>query len=189
MKMTLRKRQPKLKLVLALWICLGLVGCIDEKPTAEPMGPLAVYETDWPQSGASKGKTQGPIQFRYRLEEVEGGKFTLHAFARTSLRNVGPWSIELIGTDLPKLDSDTTVLQKSGQQSDGQSIHRQFSFKLDDLSQEWVSLRVAVTIGNQKVAKTFKVKLGPISTVVVETCEVGVTCERELKGATSVRPL
>jgi len=166
-----------------------LVGCSLEALKPEGMQPKAVFETDWPKTMNGKGKTQGPIQFRYRLEEFEGGKFTLHAFARTSLRNVGPWSIELSGTDLPKLDSDTTVLQKSGQQSDGQSIHRQFSFKLDDLSQEWVSLRVAVTIGNQKVAKTFKVKLGPISTVVVETCEVGVTCERELKGATSVRPL
>ena len=167
-----------------------LQGCGAEESSVQVSHvPLAIYETQWPSDKAGMSKTQGPIQFRYRLEEFEGGQFKLYGFARTSLRNVGSWNIELLGLDAQRLDSTAIEVQKTGSLEVGEIIQRQFSFKLTESSQKSVGLRVAAIIGEQMVTKTFKVKLGPILPVVVETCETTELCERILGGKTTVEGL
>lgn len=145
---------------------------------AESAVPVAVHETSW--NSATRGKTSGPIQYRYRLEEREGRAFALKVFARSGLGSLKGWKIDLVEDGL-KLGHRTPGLNKPIKSDSSSVITREFEFRSLDINLESVAVRVEVPIGVQLASKTFKVPLGPNESDVVETCEDRrSSCERAL---------
>ena len=73
-------------LLLLLWDIRRHLG-------AESAVPVAVHETSW--NSATRGKTSGPIQFRYRLKEREGRAFN-SKFLRVGLGTLQGWKMDLV---------------------------------------------------------------------------------------------
>jgi len=172
-------RRPKLSnpnLLVLVFMSLLMTGCADQISGEVRSKPIALKETNW--NSATSGKTSGPIQFRYRLEEHEGRLFKLRIFARSALGDLEGWNIDVTESGL-KLTEGTTALLKANGADSLPMASRQFEFRDEASEFEAVSVKVEVFVGNQLASKTFKVKLGPDSEKAVEICESTVTsCER-----------
>jgi hypothetical protein len=173
-------RRPKVrkpKLLVLVFVSLLMTGCADQITEEVGSEPIAFQETNW--NSAISGKTSGPIQFRYRLEEHEGRLFKLRIFARSAIRGLEDWNIDVMESGL-KLAEGTTALLKVNGADSSRVVSRQFEFKDEASDFEAVAVKVEVVIGNQLASKTFKVKLGPDSETAVKVCEPGRSCERAL---------
>ena len=178
-------RRPKVrkpKLLVLVFVSILMTGCADQ--TGEEVGakPIALQETNW--NSASSGKTSGPIQFRYRLEEHEGRLFKLRIFARSAIGRLEGWNIDVMESGL-KLAEGTTALLKANSADSSPVVSRQFEFRDEASEFEGVAVKVEVVIGNQLASKTFKVKLGPDSETAVEICKAGILCERTVPAKTN----
>jgi hypothetical protein len=180
------KCRPWLSRLLVLSVSLGLAGCNEEHYSAGEPEPIAVFETDWPNASLGKGKTQGPIQVRYRLEEYADREFKLVAFARSSLKGLGPWQMALTGAKVPKLNDATSQLQKVAQEGENTTVSRTFAFKDPSGVFESVSVRAQVAVGDQLASRTLKIRLGPGVEMPVELCGVNNVCDRALEADTRV---
>ena len=173
-------RRPKMcnpKLLVLVFVSLLMTGCADQISEEVGSKPIALQETNW--NSASSGKSSGPIQFRYRLEEHEGRLFKLRIFARSALGDLEGWNIDVTESGL-KLAEGTTALLKADGADSLPMVSRQFEFRDEASEFEAIAVQVEVVIGNQLASKTFKVKLGPDSETAVEICEPGISCERAL---------
>ena len=65
------------KLLVLVFMSVLMTGCTDQIGEEVGSKPIALQETNW--NAARSGKTSGPIQFRYRLEEHEGRLFKLES--------------------------------------------------------------------------------------------------------------
>ena len=178
-------RSPKLcnpKLLVPVFISLLMTGCADQISGEVRSKPIALQETNW--NFATSGKTSGPIQFRYRLEEHEGRLFKLRIFARSAIRGLEGWNIDVMESGL-KLADGTTALSKANGADSSPVVSRQFEFRDEASDFEAVAVKVEVVIGNQLASKTFKVKLGPDSEKAVEICKAGILCERTVPAKTN----
>ncbi len=72
------------KLLVFVFMSLLMTGCTDQIGEEVGSKPIALQETNW--NSAISGKTSGPIQFRYRLEEHEGRLFQAANFCEVSIR-------------------------------------------------------------------------------------------------------
>ena len=170
------------KLLVLVFMSLLMTGCTDHIGEAVRSKPIALQETSW--NSASSGKTSGPIQFRYRLEEHEGRLFKLRIFARSAIRGLEGWNIDVMESGL-KLAEETTSLLKANGADFMPIVSRQFEFRDEASAFEAVAVKVEVVVGNQLASKTFKVKLGPDSETAVKVCEPGAVCERTVPARTS----
>ena len=71
------------KLLVLVFSSVLMTGCADQTGEETRSTPITLKETNW--NSATSGKTSGPIQFRYRLEEHEGRLFKLRIFARSAM--------------------------------------------------------------------------------------------------------
>lgn len=165
------------KLLVLVFSSVMITGCTDQIGREVGSKPIALKETNW--NAARGGKTSGPIQFRYRLEEHEGRLFKLRIFARSAIGGLESWNIDVMESGL-KLADGTTALSKANGADSSPVVSRQFEFRDEASDFEAVAVKVEVVIGNQLASKTFKVKLGPDSETAVEICEPGTSCERAL---------
>jgi hypothetical protein len=172
--------------MLILGVSHGLAGCIEGNRPASALQPIAVFETDWPKMDLRKGKTQGPIQVRYRLEEYADRQFKLVTSASSSLKGLGPWQMELTGAKVPKLNDATSQLQKIAQEGYTSSVSRTFAFQDSSGAFDLVSVRVQVAVGDQLASRTLKVRLGPDAEIPVILCSPSEVCDRSLKAETRV---
>ena len=164
------------KLLVLVFMSLLMTGCTDHIGEAVRSKPIALQETSW--NSAISGKTSGPIQFRYRLEEHEGRLFKLRIFARSALGDLEGWNIDVTESGL-KLAEGTTALLKANGTDSSPMVSRQFEFRDEASEFDDIAVKVEVVIGNQLASKTFKVKLGPDSETAVEICGDAVSsCER-----------
>jgi len=187
MRMTNLKCMRWLAQMLILGGSLGLAGCLDGNFSAATLEPIAVIETDWPNMDLRKGKTQGPIQLRYRLEEYVGRDFRVVVSARSSLKGLGPWQMELTGAKVPKLIDSTSQLQKIAREGEPPSVSRTFAFKDSSEEFESVSVRVQVVVGDQLASRTLNVRLDPsIDEMPVRLCTPSEACGRFFKAETRV---
>ena len=173
-------RRPKVrkpKLLVLVFVSLLMTGCMDQIGEEGGSKPIALQETNW--NSAISGKTSGPIQFRYRLEEHEGRLFKLQIFARSAIGRLEGWNIDVMESGL-KLAEGTTALLKANGADSSSVVSRQFEFRDEASEFEAIAVKVEVVLGNQLASKTFKVKLGPDSKTAVEICEPGISCERAL---------
>ena len=173
-------RRPKVfnpMLLVLVFMSLLTTGCTDQIGEEVRSKPIALQETNW--NSAISGKTSGPIQFRYRLEEHEGRLFKLRIFARSALGELEGWNIDVLESGL-KLAEGTTALLKANGADSMPMVSRQFEFRDETSEFEAVAVKIEVVIGNQLASKTFKVKLGPDSEKAVKVCEPGISCERAL---------
>ena len=173
-------RRPKVwnpKLPVLLFMSVLMTGCADQITEEVGAKPIALQETNW--NSAISGKTSGPIQFRYRLEEHEGRLFKLRIFARSAIGVLEGWNIDVMENGL-KLADGTTALSKVNAANSSSVVSRQFEIRDESSEFEAVAVKVEVVIGNQLASKTFKVELGPDSETAVEICEPGTSCERAL---------
>ena len=172
-------RRPKVrksKLLVLVFVSLLMTGCADQITEEVGSKPIALQETNW--NSAISGKTSGPIQFRYRLEEHEGRLFKLRIFARSAIGGLEGWNIDVMESGL-KLADGTTALSKANGADSSPVVSRQFEFRDEASAFEAVAVKVEVVVGNQLASKTFKVKLGPDSETAVEICAGAVSsCER-----------
>ena len=159
-----------------------MTGCTDQIGEEVGSKPIALQETDW--NSVTRGKTSGPIEFRYRLEEHEGRLFKLRIFARSAIGALEGWNIDVMESGL-KLAEGTTALLKANGADSSSVVSRQFEFRDEASDFEAVAVKVEVVIGNQLVSKTFKVKLGPDSETAVEICKAGILCERTVPAKTN----
>ena len=169
------------KLLVLVFMSLLMTGCTDQIGEAVRSKPIALQETNW--NSAISGKTSGPIQFRYRLEEHEGRLFKLRIFARSALGDLEGWNIDVTESGL-KLAEGTTALLKANGAGSSSVVSRQFEFRDEASDFEAVAVKVEVVIGNQLASKTFKVKLGPDSETAV-VCKAGILCERTVPAKTN----
>jgi len=183
---TYSKCTPLVAQLFIFSISLVMAGCSQGNHSAGAPEPVAMFETDWPNPSLGKGKTQGPIQVRYRLEEYADREFKLVAFARSSLKGLGPWQMALTGAKVPKLNDETNQLQKVAQEGETSSVSRTFAFKDPSGVFESVSVRVQVAVGDQLASRTLKVRLGPGVDMPVELCGVSDFCDRELEANTRI---
>jgi hypothetical protein len=172
-------RRPKVcnpKLLVLVFMSLLMTGCTDQIGEEVGSQSIALQETDW--NSAISGKTSGPIQFRYRLEEHEGRLFKLRVFARSALGDLEGWNIDVTESGLKLADGTTAVLK--GNSADSlPMVSRQFEFRDEASEFDDIAVKVEVVIGNQLASKNFKVKLGPDSETAVEICGgAGSSCER-----------
>jgi hypothetical protein len=159
-----------------VFMSLLMTGCTDQIGEEVGSQSIALQETDW--NSVTRGKTSGPIQFRYRLEEHEGRLFKLRIFARSAVGGLEGWNIDVVENGL-KLAEGTTALLKANGADSSSVVSRRFEFRDEASEFEAVAVKVEVVVGNQLASKTFKVKLGPDSETAVEICESTVTsCER-----------
>ena len=165
------------KLLVLVFSSVMITGCTDQIGREVGSKPIALKETNW--NAARGGKTSGPIQFRYRLEEHEGRLFKLRIFARSAIRGLEGWNIDVMESGL-KLAEETTSLLKANGADSMPIVSRQFEFRDEASEFEAVAVKIEVIVGNQLASKTFKVKLGPESETAVEICEPGISCERAL---------
>lgn len=165
------------KLFVLVFMSVLMTGCTDQIGEEVGSKPIALQETNW--NSATSGKTSGPIQFRYRLEEHEGRLFKLRIFARSALGELEGWNIDVLESGL-KLAEGTTALLKANGADSMPMVSRQFEFRDETSEFEAVAVKIEVVIGNQLASKTFKVKLGPDSEKAVKVCEPGISCERAL---------
>ena len=165
------------KLLVLVFMSLLMTGCTDHIGEDVRSKPIALQETNW--NSATSGKSSGPIQFRYRLEEHEGRLFKLRIFARSALGDLEGWNIDVTESGL-KLAQGTTALLKANGADSSPVVSRQFEFRDEASAFEAVAVKVEVVVGNQLASKTFKVKLGPDSETAVEICDPGISCERAL---------
>ena len=164
------------KLLVLVFSSVIITGCTDQIGEEVRSKPIALQETNW--NSAISGKTSGPIQFRYRLEEHDGRLFKLRIFARSALGSLEGWNIDVMESGL-KLAEGTTALSKANGADSLPMVSRQFEFRDEASEFEAVAVKVEVVIGNQLASKTFKVKLGPDSETAVEICGDAVSsCER-----------
>ena len=178
-------RRPKVcnpKLVALFLLSLLMTGCADQVGEEVGSNPIALQETNW--NSATSGKTSGPIQFRYRLEEHEGRLFKLRIFARSAIGALEGWNIDVMESGL-KLADGTTALSKANGADSSPVVSRQFEFRDEASELEAVAVKVEVVIGNQLASKTFKVKLGPDLETAVEICKAGILCERTVPAKTN----
>ena len=172
-------RRPKVrksKLLVLVFVSLLMTGCADQITEEVGSKPIALQETNW--NSAISGKTSGPIQFRYLLEEHEGRLFKLRIFARSAIGALEGWNIDVMESGL-KLADGTTALSKANGADSSPIVSRQFEFRDEASAFEAVAVKVEVVVGNQLASKTFKVKLGPDSETAVEICDGAVSsCER-----------
>ena len=172
-------RRPKVfnpMLLVLVFMSLLTTGCTDQIGEEVRSKPIALQETNW--NSAISGKTSGPIQFRYRLEEHERRLFKLQVFARSAMGSLEGWNIDVMESGL-KLAEGTTALSKANGADSLPMVSRQFEFRDEASEFEAVAVKVEVVIGNQLASKTFKVKLGPESEAAVEICGDAVSsCER-----------
>ena len=172
-------RRPKVrksKLLVLVFVSLLMTGCADQITEEVGAKPIALQETNW--NSATSGKTSGPIQFRYRLEEHEGRLFKLRIFARSAIGALEGWNIDVMESGL-KLADGTTALSKANGADSSPVVSRQFEFRDEASAFEAVAIKVEVVVGNQLASKTFNVKLGPDSETAVEICDGAVSsCER-----------
>ena len=177
-----RSKVCKSKLVALLFLGLLMSGCVDQIGEEVRSKPVAFQETNW--NTAVSGKTSGPIQFRYRLEEHEGRLFKLRVFARSALGDLEGWNIDVMESGL-KFAEGTTTLMKGNSVDSTSTVSRQFEFRDEASELEAVAVRVEVVIGNQLASKTFKVNLGPHLETAVKECSPGAICERVVPAKTS----
>ena len=164
------------KLLVLVFSSVIITGCTDQIGEEVRSKPIALQETNW--NSAISGKTLGPIQFRYRLEEHERRLFKLRVFARSAIGGLEGWNIDVMESGL-KLAEGTTALSKANGADSLPMVSRQFEFRDESSEFEAVAVKVEVVIGNQLASKTFKVKLGPESEAAVEICGDAVSsCER-----------
>ena len=164
------------KLLVLVFSSVIITGCTDQIGEEVRSKPIALKETNW--NSATSGKTSGPIQFRYRLEEHEGRLFKLRIFARSAVGGLEGWNIDVMENGLKLADGTTALLKANGADSLPMAS-RQFEFRDEASEFEAVSVKVEVFVGNQLASKTFKVKLGPDSETAVEICDGAVSsCER-----------
>ena len=183
---TYSKCTPLVAQLFIFSISLVMAGCSQGNHSAGAPEPVAMFETDWPNPSLGKGKTQGPIQVRYRLEEYADREFKLVAFARSSLKGLGPWQMALTGAKVPKLNDETNQLQKVAQGGETSSVSRTFAFKDPSGVFESVSVRVQVAVGDQLASRTLRVELNPKDPLDVHRCSNVGVCEKRLKVSTSV---
>ena len=165
------------KLLVLVFSSVLMTGCADQTGEETRSTPITLQETNW--KSATSGKTSGPIQFRYRLEEHEGRLFKLRIFARSAMGSLEGWNIDVMESGL-KLAEGTTALSKVNSADSSSVVSRQFEFRDEASEFEAVAVKIEVVVGNQLASKTFKVKLGPDSEAAVEVCESGTSCERAL---------
>ncbi len=165
------------KLLVLVFSSALMTGCADQTGEEARSTPITLQETNW--NSTISGKTSGPIQFRYRLEEHDGRLFKLRIFARSAIGGLEGWNIDLMESGL-KLADGTTALSKANGADSSTAVSRQFAFRDEASDFDAVAVKVEVVIGNQLASKTFKVKLGPDSESAVEICESGTSCERAL---------
>jgi hypothetical protein len=164
------------KLLVFVFMSLLMTGCTDQIGEEVGSQSIALQETDW--NSFTRGKTSGPIQFRYRLEEHEGRLFKLRIFARSAVGGLEGWNIDVVENGL-KLAEGTTALLKANGADSSSVVSRRFEFRDEASEFEAVAVKVEVVVGNQLASKTFKVKLGPDSETAVEICGgAGSSCER-----------
>ena len=164
------------KLLVLVFSSVMITGCTDQIGSEVRSKPIALKETNW--NSATSGKTSGPIQFRYRLEEHERRLFKLRVFARSAIGGLEGWNIDVMESGL-KLAEGTTALLKANSADSSPVVSRQFEFRDEASDFEAVAVKVEVVVGNQLASKTFKVKLGPDSETAVEICDDLVkSCER-----------
>jgi len=165
----------------ALFCILLASGCQDQSIEVLRIAPLSTYESDWSSMASGAMKTQGPIQFRYRLEEYDGRSFKLDAFARTAIKGVGPITFDLM-SDLPKTALvESKSLQKPFSEAGYASAERRFEFSDPQNYMDQVTVRIEIVLGNQVARKTFNVSLGPIPKSRVKYCSSSLQgCEQEL---------
>ena len=172
-------RRPKVcnpKLFVLVFMSVLIMGCTDQIGEEVGSKPIALQETNW--NSAISGKTSGPIQFRYLLEEHEGRLFKLRIFARSAIGALEGWNIDVMESGL-KLADGTTALSKANGADSSPVVSRQFEFRDEASAFEAVAVKVEVVVGNQLASKTFKVKLGPHLETAIEICDGAVSsCER-----------
>lgn len=172
-------RRPKVfnpMLLVLVFMSLLTTGCTDQIGEEVRSKPIALQETNW--NSAISGKTSGPIQFRYRLEEHEGRLFKLRIFARSAIGGLEGWNIDVMESGLKLADGTTALLKVNGANSEPM-VSRQFEFRDEASEFEAVTVRVEAIVGNQLASKTFNVKLGPDAETAVKICrDVDTSCER-----------
>ena len=179
-----RSKVCKSKQVSLFLLGLLMTGCVDQIGDEVRSKSITPRETNW--STAASGKTSGPIQFRYRLEEHEGRLFKLRVFARSALGDLEGWNIDVMENGL-KLAEGTTTLLKGNSADSVPTVSRQFEFRDEAGEFEAIAVKVEVVIGNQLASKTFKVTLIPDSEAAVEICGGTVTaCERPVPAVTDI---
>jgi len=171
-------RRPKVrkpKLLVLVFVSLLMAGCTDQIAQKVGSKPIALQETNW--NSAISGKTAGPIQFRYRLEEHEGRVFKLRIFARSAVGGLEGWNIDVTERGLKLAEGSTALLKVNGANSEPM-VSRQFEFRDEASEFEAVTVRVEAIVGNQLASNTFNVKLGPDAETAVKICrDVDTSCE------------
>ena len=172
------------KLLMLVVSSALMTGCADQTGEEARSTPITLQETNW--NSTTSGKTSGPIQFRYRLEEYEGRLFKLRIFARSAMGSLEGWNIDVMESGL-KLAEGTTALLKANSADSSTVVSRQLEFRDEASDFEAVVVKIEVIVGDQLASKTFKVKLGLDSETAVEICESTVTsCERTVPAAMDI---
>jgi len=172
-----RVRACNPKLLGLIYVSLLITGCTDQFGEKVGSKPIALQETNW--NSAISGKTSGPIQLRYRMEEYDGRLFKLRIFARSAIGDLEGWNIDLMASGL-KLSERSSAVLKGNSADSLPMVSRQFEFRDEARNLESVAVRVEVVIGNQLASKTLEVKLGSDIQSPIETCNLGEACERVL---------
>ena len=151
------------------------VGCAGQIQEDAELGAISVHETAW--NPPRLGKTLGPIQFRYRVEEHDDQLFKLKVFARSVLGDLNGWKIDLVEPSVT-LSERTSPVVKSARSEKMLVASRYFEFRLKERDSKVATVRVEVPIGGQLASRTFRVELGLVNPHSVNICQPDEPCER-----------